>query len=49
MKKIILAVFIGAFSTVSYAGCWSGGVEYSVGTVKGNMVCGADGYWHPEK
>ena len=49
MKVMLLTIILIVLSSSVYAGCWYKDTLYPTGTVIGDMICGADGYWRPNK
>lgn len=47
MKSLLIAAALFLSAADAAAGCWLDGIEYPEGTIKGNMICGEDGYWRP--
>ncbi|GAA0913046.1 hypothetical protein [Alkalimarinus sediminis] len=48
MKQLLLIALLTLFAAEVSAGCRFEGEEYPVGTIKGPLICGSDGYWRPK-
>ncbi|MFT7185999.1 MAG: hypothetical protein ACI84K_001389 [Pseudohongiellaceae bacterium] len=48
MKQLLLITMLTIFTLEVSADCLYEGTSHPTGTIKGPLICGADGYWRPK-